>query len=43
MEAECIQVVARRLDFSGNGTITNNCTGVTGSQNFRATYVRLVA
>jgi Flp pilus assembly protein TadG len=43
MATSCIQLVARRLDFSGNGTITNTCSPTTpGSRNFQATYVRLV-
>jgi Flp pilus assembly protein TadG len=40
--ATCIQLVARRLDFTGNGTIQNNCSGGAGGNNFQATYVRLV-
>lgn len=41
--ATCIQLVARRLDFSGNGTIRNSCSSTTPGENFQATYVRLVA
>ena len=41
--ATCIQLVARRLNFTGNGTIQNSCSGTTAGENFQATYVRLVA
>lgn len=41
-QATCIQLVARRLDFSGNGTIQNSCDTGSGRNNFTATYVRLV-
>jgi Flp pilus assembly protein TadG len=40
--ATCLQLVARRLDFRGNGTIRNNCTTAGPTPNFEATYVRLV-
>lgn len=44
MQATCIQLVARFLDFSGNGTVGNSCSGGTSGSlnNFTATYVRLV-
>ncbi|HEX8644069.1 MAG TPA: pilus assembly protein TadG-related protein [Allosphingosinicella sp.] len=42
MDAQCIQLVARRLDFRGNGSVTNQCDSADPSQNFQATYVRLV-
>jgi Flp pilus assembly protein TadG len=42
MAAQCIQLIARRLDFRGNGSITNSCPTGGSTQNFRATYVRLV-
>lgn len=38
----CIQLVARRLNFTGNGTVQNSCPSGTGRNNFEATYVRLV-
>lgn len=43
MAATCIQLIARRLDFRGNGSIQNSCSGNPGRDNFDATYVRLVA
>ena len=43
MRAQCIQLVARTLTFTGNGEVTNNCSGTNGGSNFGATYVRLVA
>ncbi|HEX8526610.1 pilus assembly protein TadG-related protein [Allosphingosinicella sp.] len=43
MQATCIQLVARRLDFRGNGTIRNSCDEEeNGIRNFTGTYVRLV-
>lgn len=43
MAAQCIQLVARRLDFRGNGTVTNSCTPGGPIDNFDATFIRLVA
>lgn len=43
MAATCIQLIARRLSFSGNGTIRNSCSSGGSTQNFAATYVRLVS
>ena len=43
MRAQCLQLVARRLDFRGNGKITNNCTPGGPIDNFDATFIRLVA
>jgi Flp pilus assembly protein TadG len=40
--ATCLQLVARRLAFSGNGTVRNSCSTNGGQNNFEATYVRLV-
>ena len=40
--ATCIQLVARRLNFTGDGTIQNSCSGSANRNNFQATYVRLV-
>lgn len=42
MDPQCIQLVARRLDFRGNGTVTNTCTPGGSTRNFQATYVRLI-
>jgi len=42
MTASCIQLVARQLHFSGNGTITNDCDADSGVENFQGTFVRLV-
>ena len=39
----CIQLVARRLIFSGNSSVQNDCTGAGGSEAFDATFVKLVA
>jgi Flp pilus assembly protein TadG len=43
MAASCLQLIGRRLDFRGNGVIRNQCDANDNSQNFRATFVRLVA
>jgi Flp pilus assembly protein TadG len=40
--ATCFQLIARRLDFRGNGTIQNSCSGGGNTNNFQGTYVRLV-
>lgn len=40
--ATCIQLVARRLNFTGNGTVQNSCPAGGSQNNFQATYVRLV-
>lgn len=42
MQTECIQLVARRLSFTGSSTIQNNCPANSGSKAFEATVVRLV-
>lgn len=42
MNAQCIQIVGRKLEFKGGGTIHNNCEG-TGASAFETTMVRLVA
>jgi hypothetical protein len=42
MRTECVQVVARRLQFSGNSRIVNECKEGSASQAFNATFVRLV-
>ncbi len=43
MRTECMQLVARRLTFSGNSSIINSCPAGSESQAFDATFVRLVA
>ena len=43
MRTECMQLVARRLTFSGNSNISNVCPANSGSDAFDATFVRLVA
>ncbi|HEY0012372.1 MAG TPA: pilus assembly protein TadG-related protein [Allosphingosinicella sp.] len=42
MANQCIQLIARRLDFRGNGSVSNSCPAGGSTQNFKATYVRLV-
>ena len=42
MSTECVQLVARRLGFSGNSAINNQCPSGSGSRAFEATFVRLV-
>jgi Flp pilus assembly protein TadG len=43
MNTQCLQLVARRLSFSGNSSVTNTCPSDTKSGAFDATFVRLVA
>ena len=42
MSTECIQLVGRRLSFSGNASVNNTCPEGEGAQAFQATFVRLV-
>jgi Flp pilus assembly protein TadG len=42
MANQCIQLIARRLDFRGNGSVSNSCPAGGSTQNFKASYVRLV-
>ena len=42
MSTQCVQLVARRLRFSGNSNISNTCPSGSGSHAFEATFVRLV-
>jgi Flp pilus assembly protein TadG len=42
METECVQLVGRRLGFSGNAAIQNQCDAGGGSQGFESKAVRLV-
>lgn len=39
----CAQFVARNVNFSGNGSITNTCTAGYGSNSILADHVRLIA
>lgn len=43
MVTNCIQMVARRVEFSGNTQITNVCPVGSGASSFDATTIRLVA
>jgi hypothetical protein len=43
MHTECLQLVARRLIFSGNSEVNNSCPTNSGSKAFDAIFVRLVA
>lgn len=42
MNTQCFQLVARRLSFTGNMNIQNNCPPSSASRPFAADYVRLV-
>ncbi len=42
MDINCIQLVARRLTFIGNSTVSNVCPAGSGAQAFLGTAVRLV-
>ena len=42
MHTECLQLVARRLTFSGNSNIQNTCPANSGSHAWDYTFVRLV-
>lgn len=43
MNVHCMQLIARRLNFRGNTTITNNCTVGSGGSMVEGTQVRLTA
>ena len=43
MHTECVQLVARRLGFTGNSAINNVCPSGSGSHAFDAIFIRLVA
>jgi hypothetical protein len=43
MNTQCLQLVGRRLSFSGNSTVTNTCPADSASKAFDAIFVRLVA
>jgi hypothetical protein len=42
MRTECLQLVARRLTFTGNSSVQNTCRADGGAQAFDAIFVRLV-
>jgi hypothetical protein len=42
MVTTCLQFITRRLDFSGNANVDNNCPANSGVRDLRANYVRLV-
>ncbi|MEO7177621.1 MAG: pilus assembly protein TadG-related protein [Allosphingosinicella sp.] len=42
MHTECLQLVARRLTFSGNSSVSNTCPANSASKAFDASFVRLV-
>ena len=42
MTTDCLQLVAARLTFIGNTSVSNNCPATTGSNAFRGAQVRLV-
>jgi Flp pilus assembly protein TadG len=43
MNTECLQLVGRRLTFSGNSRVSNTCPEDGDADSFAATFVRLVA
>jgi hypothetical protein len=43
MNTKCLQLVARRLNFTGNSAIQNECAPTGAAQAFKAKFVRLVA
>ncbi len=43
MQTRCMQLVARRLVFTGNSRIENSCPDEGGARAFQGTYVRLVS
>jgi hypothetical protein len=43
LTTRCIQLVARRLIFSGNSSVQNDCPATGGAKAFDANFVRLVA
>jgi hypothetical protein len=42
MVTTCLQFITRRLNFSGNAYVDNNCPADSGVRDLRANYVRLV-
>lgn len=43
MVTNCLQIVSRRVQFTGNMTISNNCPAGSGAGSFQGTAVKLVA
>jgi hypothetical protein len=43
MQTECLQLVARRLAFSGNSRVSNQCPTDGKAKAFDAIFVRLVS
>jgi Flp pilus assembly protein TadG len=43
MRTECLQIVARRLEFTGNSKVSNTCPTDGAAKAFDASFVRLVA
>jgi Flp pilus assembly protein TadG len=43
MSTQCLQLVAKRVTFSGNSAISNSCPSGSGASSFTGTRVRLVA
>jgi hypothetical protein len=43
MDTKCLQLVTRRMSFSGDTVISNDCDDAGGSEAFALTDVRLVA
>jgi Flp pilus assembly protein TadG len=43
MNVNCLQLIGRRLDFTGNSTISNVCPANSGASSFSGTRVKLVA
>ncbi len=42
MVTDCLQIVSRRVYFSGNSSVNNSCPAGSGSHSFQGTRVRLV-
>jgi hypothetical protein len=42
MRTQCMQLVARRLHFTGNSRIENTCPETGGGRAFNGTYIRLI-
>jgi hypothetical protein len=43
MNTDCMQMIGRRVSFTGNSKIINRCPSATGSRAFEGTVVRLVS
>ena len=43
MVTQCFQLVARRITFTGNSSVTNQCPANSGASSFKGTRVRLVS